>query len=81
MANVGSYATRVQYLALRYLPHPGVNVHIESASDSGWVGRATRDGYPGSSCVVWVGRVPTRPQTERAGLQPPVSGQAVCDPN
>ncbi len=79
IANVGRYASRMQYLALRYLPQTGVNLMIESASDSGWVGRATRDGWPGSSCVVWVGRVPARPLTERQKLQPSQSGVAVCD--
>ena len=79
IANVGRYASRVQYLALRYLPQPGVNLFIESASDSGWVGRATRDGWAGGSCVVWVGRVPARPQTERQKLQPAQSGVTVCD--
>jgi len=79
IANVGRYASRVQYLALRYMPQAGVNLMIESASDSGWVGRATRDGWPGGSCVVWVGRVPARPQTERQRLQSSQSGVAVCD--
>lgn len=79
IANVGRYASRMQYLALRYLPQPGDNLIIESASDSGWVGRATRDGWPGGSCVVWVGRVAARPQTERQKLQSSQSGVAVCD--
>ena len=79
IANVGRYASRMQYLALRYLPQAGVNLVIENASDSGWVGRATRDGWPGGSCVVWVGRVPARPQTERQKLQASQSGVAVCD--
>jgi hypothetical protein len=79
IANVGRYASRIQYLALRYLPQAGVNLMIESASDSGWVGRATRDGWTGSSCVVWVDKVPARPQTERQKLQPSQSGAVVCD--
>jgi len=79
IANVGRYASRIQYLALRYLPQSGVNLIIESASDSGWVGRATRDGWAGSSCVVWVDKVPARPLTERQKLQPSQSGVVVCD--
>ena len=79
IANVGRYASRLQYLALRYLPQAGVNLVIESASDSGWVGRATREGWTGSSCVVWVDKVPARPQTERQKLQPSQSGAVVCD--
>lgn len=79
IANVGRYASRMQYLALRYLPQAGVNLMIESASDSGWVGRATREGWTGSSCVVWVDKVPARPQTDRQKLQPSQSGVVVCD--
>ena len=79
IANVGRYASRMQYLALRYLPQAGVNLVIESASDSGWVGRATREGWAGSSCVVWVDKVPARPLTERQKLQPSQSGVVVCD--
>ena len=79
IANVGRYASRAQYLALRYLPHAGVHLTIVSATDSGWIGRATRDGSPGGSCVVWVGKVPTKPRTERFNMQPLTSGVAVCD--
>ena len=79
IANVGRYASRMQYLALRYLPQAGVNLMIESASDSGWVGRATREGWTGSSCVVWVDKVPARPLTDRQKLQPSQSGVVVCD--
>lgn len=79
VANVGRYASRTQYLGLRYMPHAGVTLTIETATDSGWSGRATRDGWPGASCVVWVGKVPTKPRTERFSMLPLTSGVAVCD--
>lgn len=81
LATVGRYASRAQYLALRYLPHTGVNLIITVASDSGWAGRATREGWDGRSCVIWIGKVPERPRTDRQGLQPPRPGAAVCDPD
>ena len=79
VANVGRYASRTQYLALRYLPQAGVSLTILTASDSGWAGRGTREGWDGS-CVVWVGKV-TPPQTARQNLQPPTPGIPLCDPS
>ncbi|HEX6643555.1 MAG TPA: hypothetical protein VF037_02700 [Gemmatimonadales bacterium] len=79
MANTGGYAARFQYLGLRYVPNAGVNISIESATDSGWVGRGTRTGWEGRSCVVWVGRPEAQPATDRQGLRPPRSGIPVCD--
>jgi hypothetical protein len=79
LANVGRYASRTQYLALRYLPQAGVSLTILTASDSGWAGRATREGWDGS-CVVWVGKV-SAPRTARQNLQPPSAGIPLCDPS
>ena len=78
-ANTGEYAQRFQHLGLRYVPHAGVNVVIESASDSGWVGRAVRQGWEGRSCVVWVGRPEARPATSRQSIRPSHSGVPACD--
>ncbi|HEU4801355.1 MAG TPA: hypothetical protein VFS94_12085 [Gemmatimonadales bacterium] len=78
-ANNARYASNLSYLTLRLVPRPGVTVRIESASDSGWTGRSTLDGWSGSSCVVWVGRVGTRPATDRDRITPARSGTVVCD--
>jgi hypothetical protein len=79
-ANTGGYAQRFQHLGLRYEPHAGVNVIIESATDSGWIGRAVRSGWEGRSCVVWVGRPDGQPTTDGQGLRAPRSGVPACDP-
>ena len=79
-ANTGGYAQRFQNLGLRYEPHAGVNVIIESATDSGWIGRAVRSGWEGRSCVVWVGRPDGQPTTDGQGLRAPRSGVPACDP-
>jgi hypothetical protein len=78
-ANTGLYASRFQNLPIRYVPNAGVDVIIESATDSGWIGRAVRSGWEGRSCVVWVGRPDGQPTTERQGLRAPRSGVPVCD--
>lgn len=78
-ANNARYASNLSYLTLRLIPRPGVTVRIESASDSGWTGRSTLEGWTGSSCVVWVGRVGTRPATDRERTTPARSGSVVCD--
>jgi hypothetical protein len=78
-ANNARYASNLSYLTLRLAPRPGVTVRIESASDSGWTGRSTLEGWTGSSCVVWVGRVGSRPATDRHGLTPARPGAVVCD--
>jgi hypothetical protein len=78
-ANTGLYASRFQNLPIRYVPHAGVDVVIESATDSGWIGRAVRSGWEGRSCVVWVGRPDGQPTTERQGLRASRSGVPVCD--
>ncbi len=78
-ANTGLYAARFQNLPIRYVPNAGVDVIIESATDSGWIGRAVRSGWEGRSCVVWVGRPDGQPTTERQGLRAPRSGVPVCD--
>lgn len=78
-ANTGGYAQRFQHLGLRYEPHAGVNVIIESATDSGWIGRAVRAGWEGRSCVVWVGRPDGQPTTDGQGLRAPRSGVPACD--
>ena len=78
-ANNARYASNLSYLTLRLVPRSGVTVRIESSSDSGWTGRSTLEGWTGSSCVVWVGRVGTRPATDRHRLTPARSGRVVCD--
>lgn len=78
-ANTGLYASRFQNLPIRYVPNAGVDVVIESATDSGWIGRAVRSGWEGRSCVVWVGHPDGQPTTERQGLRAPRSGVPVCD--
>ncbi|HEU4828256.1 MAG TPA: hypothetical protein VFT04_03575 [Gemmatimonadales bacterium] len=78
-ANTGQYAERFQHLGLRYVPHAGVNVVIESATDSGWIGRAVRTGWEGRSCVVWVGRPDGQPTTDGQRLRATRPGVPVCD--
>jgi hypothetical protein len=78
-ANNNRFASNLSYLTLRLVPHSGVTVRIESASDSGWTGRSAMEGWPGSSCVVWVGRVAERPATDRHRLTAARSGQVACD--
>ena len=78
-ANTGMYAARFQNLPIRYVPHAGIDVVIESATDSGWTGRAVRSGWDGRSCVVWVGRPEGQPTTDRQGLRASRSGVPVCD--
>jgi hypothetical protein len=78
-ANTGGYAARFQNLGLRYVPNAGVNVVIESATDSGWIGRAVRTGWEGRSCVVWVGKPDGQPTTDGQGLRATRSGVPVCD--
>jgi hypothetical protein len=78
-ANNARYAGNLSYLTLRLVPRPGVTVRIETASDSGWTGRSTLEGWSGSSCVVWVGRVEARPVTDRDRITPARSGSVACD--
>jgi len=78
-ANTGGYTARFQNLGLRYVPNAGVNVVIESATDSGWIGRAVRTGWEGKSCVVWVGKPDGQPTTDGQGLRATRSGVPVCD--
>lgn len=78
-ANNNRYAGNLSYLTLRLIPRSGVTVRIESASDSGWSGRSTMEGWTGSSCVVWVGRVADRPATDRHHLTAARSGRVACD--
>lgn len=78
-ANNNRYASNLAYLTLRLVPRSGVTVQIESASDSGWTGRSTMEGWTGSSCVVWVGRVAARPATDRHRLTAARSGRVACD--
>jgi hypothetical protein len=77
-ANQGQYSDRLSALAIRYLPHAGVSVQITAAGSSGWAGRATYDGRPGASCVIWVGAVP-RPATDAQRRAPAAAGTPVCD--
>lgn len=78
-ANNNRYASNLSTLTLRLVPRSGVTVRIESASDSGWTGSSVMESWPGSSCVVWVGRVAERPATDRHRLTAARSGQVACD--
>ena len=54
---------------------PGVTLEILEASDSGWQGRARHEEMDGS-CVVWVGRVASRPVVRDTA---PAEGEPRCD--
>lgn len=79
LANVGSYARRFQQLGIQYLPHAGVHLTILDATEEGWTGQATFDGWPGRSCVVAVGNVARRPATAAGKQLPANDGRPVCD--
>jgi hypothetical protein len=78
-ATQGIYARRTDPLPLQYLWHKGVSLKILSATRDSWSARATHASRPGTSCVIWYGPVPTRPETEVRKRVPDRSAIPVCD--
>lgn len=75
----GIYARRTDPLPLQYLWHKGVSIKILSAAHDSWSARATHLARPGTSCVIWYGPVPDRPETEVRKRTPDRSAIPVCD--
>jgi hypothetical protein len=78
-ATQGIYARRTDPLPLQYLWHKGVSLRILSASRDSWSARATHVARPGTSCVIWYGPVPVRPETDVRKRIPDKSAIPVCD--
>jgi hypothetical protein len=78
-ATQGIYARRTDPLPLQYLWHKGVSLKILSATRDSWSARATHVARPGTSCVIWYGPVPVRPETDVRRRVPDRSGIPVCD--
>jgi len=78
-ATQGIYARRTDPLPLQYLWHKGVSIRILSATRDAWSARASHVSRPGTSCVIWYGPVPTRPETEVRKRVPDRSAIPVCD--
>jgi hypothetical protein len=78
-ATQGIYARRTDPLPLQYLWHKGVSLKILSATRDSWSARATHVARPGTTCVIWYGPVPTRPETEVRKRVPDKSAIPVCD--
>jgi hypothetical protein len=78
-ATQGIYARRTDPLPLQYLWHKGVSIKILSATRDSWSARATHASRPGTTCVIWYGPVPTRPETEVRKRVPDRSAVPVCD--
>jgi hypothetical protein len=78
-ATQGIYARRTDPLPLQYLWHKGVSIKILSATRDAWSARATHASRPGTSCVIWYGPVPARPETEVRKRVPDRSAVPVCD--
>jgi hypothetical protein len=78
-ATQGIYARRTDPLPLQYLWHKGVTLKILSATRDSWSARATHVTRPGTSCVIWYGPVPNRPETEVRKRVPDKSAIPICD--
>jgi hypothetical protein len=78
-ATQGIYARRTEPLGLQYLWHKGVSIRILSASRDSWSARATHISRPGTSCVIWYGPVPARPETEVRKRTSDKAGIPECD--
>jgi hypothetical protein len=78
-ATQGTYARRMEPLALQYLWQRGVSVAILSADPHSWAARASHVAQPGKSCVIWFGAVRARPVTDAQQRAPERSGVPVCD--
>lgn len=60
-ANQGEFSSRLSQLAIRYVPHAGVNVQIVAADANGWSARAVHEARPGWHCTVRGSPAQTRP--------------------
>ncbi|HEU5042323.1 MAG TPA: hypothetical protein VFT84_15945 [Gemmatimonadales bacterium] len=78
-ATQGTYAKRLEPLALQYLFQRGVSVAILSADAYSWSARASHVAAPGRSCVVWFGPVRARPVTDSLQRSSERSGIPACD--
>lgn len=78
-ATQGTYARRIEPLALQYFWQRGVTVSILSADARSWSARASHAAQPGKSCVIWYGQVQTRPVTDGRQRSPERSGIPACD--
>jgi hypothetical protein len=78
-ATQGIYSGRPEQLQLQFAYQRGVHVTLLQADRRSWSARATHDGRPGRSCVVWYGSPSTRPATDAQHRVPDRSGAPVCD--
>ena len=78
-ATQGTYARRLEPLALQYLWQRGVTVAILSADAVSWSARASHVAAPGRSCVIWFGPIRARPVTDSLQRSPARSGTPECD--
>ena len=75
----GAFARRLEHLQLQFGWQRGVEVTLLHADQRSWSARATHDGYPGGTCVVWYGTPATRPATSIQRKVPERSGVPACD--
>jgi hypothetical protein len=78
-ATQGTYARRIEPLALQYLWQRGYSVAILSADPNAWSARASHVAQPGKSCVIWYGPVRSRPVTDSLERSSDRPGVPVCD--
>ncbi len=74
-----TYAASAQRLELR--PESGVRVEILAASASGWQAKATYQGQPGRSCVIFAGSLDgaEAPRTDEDHEMAGEEGVPLCD--
>jgi hypothetical protein len=75
----GVYSRRLETLPLQFGWQRGVHVTLLHADQHSWAARATHEGRPGRSCVVWHGTPPTRPATQAQRRVGDRSGVPACD--
>jgi hypothetical protein len=75
----GTYASSAEMLELR--PESGVRVDILAATASGWQAKATYQGQPGRSCVIFAGSVEAAeaPRTDEDHEMAGEEGVPLCD--
>jgi hypothetical protein len=78
-AQQGAYSKRTEPFALQYLWHRGVKITILTANDDSWSARATHTAWPGKSCVIWLGPVTQKPETDVQHRVPDQPAVPVCD--
>lgn len=78
-ATQGTYARRLEPLALQFLWQRGVTVAILSADAHSWSARASHVAAPGKSCVIWSGAIRARPVTDSLQRSPERGGIPECD--